>query len=148
MFVCFCFTVHVPHNRAFTVTYEPGRADVSGLHTHWDNAEMTANVALDGDYEGGELVFSGMKTEPEAPEGQRFGYEHRRGRGVLHPGALRHEALPVETGRRTNFVVWMRSSEERSKECPRYLTQEKEKKKKRKKVDSLQCAVHTRVWRL
>ncbi len=101
------------------MTYEPGGVDKAGLHSHWDNAEVTLNVALDDDYEGGELVFSGMKTEPEARERDLFGYAHRLGTGVLHPGALRHEALPVERGRRTNLILWMRSSEERRRECPR-----------------------------
>ncbi len=49
----------------------------------------------------------------------RIRYEHKMGRGLLHPGALRHEAMPVEEGVRHNLIVWMRSSEERSRICAR-----------------------------
>ncbi len=55
-------TGHIPcFSRAFTVTYD---RDLSDLSRHYDNAETTLNVALNEDYEGGELVFSGHKTEP------------------------------------------------------------------------------------
>jgi len=87
---------------------------------HFDNAEVTLNVSLDDEYDGGDLVFRGMKTEPKR-ESDFFGYEHRLGEGVLHLGALRHEAMPLTRGKRTNLIIWMRSSMERvlGAGCPR-----------------------------
>lgn len=47
-------------HRAFTVMYKIGK-DVD-LSYHYDDAEVTLNVSLGKDYEGGELYIGGMQN--------------------------------------------------------------------------------------
>ena len=50
------------HHRSFTVRYEPeGAGKDVDLAYHFDDAEMTLNVNLGGHFEGGELLFGGLK---------------------------------------------------------------------------------------
>ena len=71
-------------HRAFVVKY--GINEDLDLAPHFDNAEITLNVALSEDYQGGELVFhnsnSGQTTRPT------FGYEHEFCHGVIHKYVL------------------------------------------------------------
>lgn len=95
-------------HKAFTVEYETG-GDVE-LATHFDNAEVTLNVCLEEGDEGGELCFGvGRESVP---------VDHEVGRGVLHLGAQLHSAMPLQAGRRTNLIVWCRSSSVRNTCCP------------------------------
>ena len=83
------------------------------LAPHFDNAEITLNVALsqEDDYVGGELVFTPSK-------GPMFGYEHEYCQGILHRGSHIHEALPITSGERWNLIIWARSSKVRNDKCP------------------------------
>ena len=83
------------------------------LAPHFDNAEITLNVALSDEdsYVGGELVFSPQK-------GPMFGYEHEYCKGILHKGSHIHEALPITSGERWNLIIWARSSKLRNEKCP------------------------------
>lgn len=95
-------------HKAFTVEYETG-GDVE-LATHFDNAEVTLNVCLEEGDEGGELCFGvGRESVP---------VEHEVGRGVLHLGEQLHSAMPLQAGRRTNLIIWMRESGLRNLCCP------------------------------
>ncbi|MPC20776.1 2-oxoglutarate and iron-dependent oxygenase domain-containing protein 2 [Portunus trituberculatus] len=100
-------------HKAFVVTYKDGE-DVD-LSYHYDNAEVTLNVALNEDYSNGELYFGPMRSEVSS---RRFGYTHQLGRGLLHRGQQFHGALPITSGIRHNLIIWMRSSEVRNKLCP------------------------------
>ena len=46
-------------HRAFTVKYDRSCGDVD-LSCHYDDAEVSVNISLGGDYEGGSLFFGGM----------------------------------------------------------------------------------------
>jgi len=102
-------------HKAFVVKYALGE-DIE-LSNHFDNAEITLNVALSQNYEDGELVFNTCNpmTGKVTP---KFGYEHKFGHGVLHKGSHYHQALPISSGERWNLIIWARSSKLRSKCCP------------------------------
>merc|ERR550539_102672 len=104
-------------HKAFVVKYKIGE-DVD-LAEHFDNAEVTLNVSLSETYTGGEIVFRG-------DSGNEFDlaiHEHDLANGILHRGGHLHKALPIESGERWNFIIWMRSSKIRNKMCP--MCQEK-----------------------
>jgi len=103
--------------RAFTVQYEAVQDGDRELATHYDNAEVTLNVNLGGLWEGGEIEFQGLATEPE-DKAMLARVSLPRGRGVLHAGLDLHRALPLTSGRRHNLVVWCRSSKVRNERCP------------------------------
>ena len=98
-------------HRAFVVKYAINE-DVE-LAAHFDNAEITLNVALSRDFDEGELIFNDVENTKSL-----FGYEHKFCHGVLHKGSHIHQALPITTGERWNLVVWTRSSSARKELCP------------------------------
>ncbi|WAR03661.1 OGFD2-like protein [Mya arenaria] len=104
-------------HKAFIVQYSEG-GDVD-LAYHYDNAEVTLNVALspEGSYKGGDLFFGAMKNEFDN-ERLWKSYRHVPCFGILHRGQHRHGAYPIETGSRYNMIMWMRSSSVRNKKCP------------------------------
>ena len=95
------------NHRCFTVQYQLGR-DVR-LQTHYDNAEVTLNVSLTQTGAGGDLVFEGEKWGGAARR-PPCRYRHRPGWGVLHLGSELHCAEPVVAGKRTNLIMWCRST--------------------------------------
>lgn len=103
------------HHRSFTVTYEVG--EEVDLAYHHDDSEITLNVCLGGDFEGGELLFGGLRDDPEERHLARTPVAHRPGMALLHRGSHCHEAVAVESGVRTNLIVWCRSSETRRRTC-------------------------------
>lgn len=103
------------HHRSFTVTYEVGKE--VDLAYHHDDSEITLNVCLGGDFEGGELLFGGLRDDPEERHLARTPVAHRPGMALLHRGSHCHEAVAVESGVRTNLIVWCRSSETRRRTC-------------------------------
>mmetsp|Transcript_55493 Transcript_55493/g.162113 ORF Transcript_55493/g.162113 Transcript_55493/m.162113 type:complete len:355 (+) Transcript_55493:83-1147(+) len=101
--------------RAFTVKYEASDDGDRQLAQHYDNAEVTLNINVGGQWTGGQVTFFGLVGyEGEAP----LSVALERGHGVLHAGRELHQAEPVETGRRQNLILWCRSSEVRNAECP------------------------------
>ncbi|RXG67592.1 2-oxoglutarate and iron-dependent oxygenase domain-containing protein 2 [Armadillidium vulgare] len=100
-------------HRAFVVKYKVGE-DID-LSYHYDNSEVTLNVSLNNDYIGGELFFGPMRYEDST---LKFGYEHKKGEGVLHRGQQMHGAFPITEGERYNLIIWMRSSFIRNECCP------------------------------
>lgn len=92
----------------FVVEYGPG-ADLD-LAYHVDQSELTLNLCLDGDFVGSELVFAGLRClahRQDAPEpSERLSVEHEPGVALLHAGALRHWVEPIQSGRRTNLILW------------------------------------------
>ena len=99
-------------SKAFIVKYALG--EDTELANHFDNAEITLNVAISQDYEGGELVFNNYTGSITS----RIGYEHKYCHGVLHRGSHNHQALPITSGERWNLIIWARSSEIRANYCP------------------------------
>ncbi|XP_065054766.1 2-oxoglutarate and iron-dependent oxygenase domain-containing protein 2-like isoform X2 [Rhopilema esculentum] len=102
-------------HRPFIVGYQLGK-DVD-LSYHYDDAEITLNVSLGKEFNGGELYISGMKDELDWSS-HCYKYEHRKTRGLLHRGQQMHGAMEIEDGERYNLVIWMRSSSVRNKCCP------------------------------
>lgn len=96
--------------KAFTVLYSVDGDD--SLSEHVDNAEVTLNVSLGGDFDGGELAFAG------AGSSQTF-VEHEQGIGIIHVGRQAHKALPLTRGVRENLIIWGRSLSWRAQNgCP------------------------------
>ncbi|KAL4223851.1 2-oxoglutarate and iron-dependent oxygenase domain-containing protein 2 [Mactra antiquata] len=104
-------------HKVFTVQYEPSKDP--DLSFHFDNAEVTVNVALSPkeSYKGGNLYFGAMRTEVDK-ESDRTQYIHEPTIGVIHRGQHKHGASPVTDGQRCNLIIWMRSSAIRNQKCP------------------------------
>ena len=99
---------------AFLADYGEGR-DVD-LDLHVDQSEVTLDLCLGTDFDGGDLLFEGRRCfrhldDPPA-EGETFRYAHVPGQAVLHAGKNRHRAEAVTRGRRAQLVLWGRISEE------------------------------------
>ncbi|KAM9622068.1 2-oxoglutarate and iron-dependent oxygenase domain-containing protein 2 [Trichechus inunguis] len=102
-------------HRAFVVKYAPGQDRELGYH--YDNAELTLNVALGKAFTGGALYFGGLFQAPAALT-EPLEVEHVVGQGILHRGGQLHGARPLGTGERWNLVVWLRASAVRNHLCP------------------------------
>ncbi|KAF6082293.1 2-oxoglutarate and iron dependent oxygenase domain containing 2 [Phyllostomus discolor] len=110
-----CGGAWLDSHRAFVVKYAPGQDRELGCH--YDNAELTINVALGKAFTGGALYFGGFFQGPPALV-KPLEVEHAVGRGVLHRGGQLHGARPLGTGERWNLVVWLRASAVRNRLCP------------------------------
>ncbi|CAE8587627.1 unnamed protein product, partial [Polarella glacialis] len=94
--------------RAFTVKYDVEEGGDRNLALHYDNAEVTLNVNIGGDWTGGQVSFFGLAgTAGEKP----LSVAMARGHAVLHAGLELHQAEPVLAGCRQNLILWCRSSE-------------------------------------
>uniref|UniRef100_A0A8C5KTY0 2-oxoglutarate and iron-dependent oxygenase domain containing 2 n=2 Tax=Jaculus jaculus TaxID=51337 RepID=A0A8C5KTY0_JACJA len=102
-------------HRAFVVKYALGQDQELGCH--YDNAELTLNVALGKTFTGGALYFGDLFQAPAALM-EPLEVEHIAGQGVLHRGGQLHGARPLVTGERWNLVVWLRASAVRNHLCP------------------------------
>lgn len=104
-------------HKAFIVQYKENE-DLD-LSYHFDNAEVTLNVALSGEgtYTGGDLYFGAMRTEDELKKNHKK-FTHVPYRGLIHRGQHKHGALPITSGARYNLIIWMRASSVRNKKCP------------------------------
>eukprot|EP00405_Crypthecodinium_cohnii_P025974 CAMPEP_0206487374 /NCGR_PEP_ID=MMETSP0324_2-20121206/41602_1 /ASSEMBLY_ACC=CAM_ASM_000836 /TAXON_ID=2866 /ORGANISM="Crypthecodinium cohnii, Strain Seligo" /LENGTH=384 /DNA_ID=CAMNT_0053965841 /DNA_START=29 /DNA_END=1180 /DNA_ORIENTATION=+ len=96
-------------HHSFIVDYAVGQ-DVS-LGVHDDNSEITINVALSEDYEGGSLALYHRARVEHPQRLEKKPYYHRVGMGTLlmHPGELLHEVLPLTSGERQGLIIWMKS---------------------------------------
>ncbi|XP_037673171.1 2-oxoglutarate and iron-dependent oxygenase domain-containing protein 2 isoform X1 [Choloepus didactylus] len=99
-------------HRAFVVKYAPDQDRELGCH--YDNAELTLNVALGKAFTGGALYFGGLFQAPAEP----LEVEHMVGQGILHRGGQLHGARPLDSGERWNLVIWLRASAVRNRLCP------------------------------
>lgn len=102
-------------HRAFVVKYALGQDRELGCH--YDNAELTLNVALGKTFTGGALYFGGLFQAPSALA-RPLEVEHVVGQGILHRGGQLHGARPLGTGERWNLVIWLRASAVRNRLCP------------------------------
>ena len=103
-------------HKAFIVQYKV--SEDRDLSFHFDNAEVTLNVALSpkDSYEGGKLYFGAMRTETN--NGNYDEIEHQPTVGLLHRGQHKHGARPISSGARYNLIIWMRASSVRNRKCP------------------------------
>ena len=99
-----------PH--AFSVVY--GRKADRDLAFHADDASVTLNVCVFSDADGSEVQFEGVRCpehrQEEASPHEVVVWTPRSGEAVLHLGAHRHRTLPIQSGCRTNLVVWCRDA--------------------------------------
>ena len=88
------------------------------LIAHTDDSEVTLNVCIGEDFEGGALNFRGLRGVDNS--GQVIGdFEPRLGTALLHAGRHFHEVTQVTAGNRYAYIVWARSwSSTRAKVCP------------------------------
>jgi len=120
--------VDTPHT--FVVGYGPSEAPQhnvtkNALVPHVDDSEVTLNLCLDANFQGGGLVFHG-KRDPinttiayELPHPNEYVYQHKLGRAVFHLGNHFHEVLPVTRGERHVLIMWLRSWKGyRASHCP------------------------------
>lgn len=102
------------------------------LVAHTDDSEVTLNVCIGDEFEGGALNFRGLRGTDEA--GQLLGtFEPKLGTALLHAGRHFHEVTQVTAGNRHVYIMWARSwGSTRATECPCcYLN--------RRKVNSCVC---------
>ena len=88
------------------------------LVSHTDDSEVTLNVGLGEDFEGGALQFRGLRGTDV--EGQLLGeFQPQLGTALLHAGRHLHEVTPVTSGNRYAFIIWARSWKSlRANTCP------------------------------
>ncbi|KAH9492749.1 2-oxoglutarate and iron-dependent oxygenase domain-containing protein 2 [Bulinus truncatus] len=104
--------------KSFIVKYQ---SDLdSDLSRHFDNAEITLNISLNSDFEGGQLQLYNMNvnTSVDSFQEKDIIMSQEEGFGIIHCGRQYHAALPVMSGIRYNLIIWMRSSSVRNKRCP------------------------------
>eukprot|EP01090_Pellita_catalonica_P013538 TRINITY_DN3245_c0_g1_i1.p1 TRINITY_DN3245_c0_g1~~TRINITY_DN3245_c0_g1_i1.p1 ORF type:complete len:460 (-),score=66.63 TRINITY_DN3245_c0_g1_i1:947-2326(-) len=97
---------------AFSVEYQPEQQ--KKLDKHIDQSEVTINVCLGEageEFEGGDLVFEGLRGDGASEDIENVVYRHEKGRAVIHAGQHWHRALGLESGHRTNLIVWYSSSD-------------------------------------
>ncbi len=64
---------------------------------HTDDSEITLNVSLNRNFTGCALRFCGL-SPTSALMRHSLDFEHARGRGVIHPGLLRHAGASAGRG--------------------------------------------------
>ena len=90
----------------------------SGLVTHTDDSEITCNIALNDDYEGGELVMHGMRGDIDEND-VRMRVKKNAGTLIIHSGRRLHEVAQVQRGSRYHLICWTRSlAGLRRRTCP------------------------------
>ena len=100
---------------AFTVRYRPD--EDATLAEHRDASVVTLNLNLNAPgegYGGSALAFQDAR-EPSA----RHTVEFTPGMALIHQGALRHAALPIEHGARENLIVWLFGADGYVRAAPR-----------------------------
>ena len=114
-------------HHGFVVSYGPAADRVLGFHV--DDSEVTLNLCLSDDFEGGDLFFRGRRclahTEVPPLGTEFFEYAHQPGVALLHAGKHRHGAFPTDDGERRNVILWCRSSSYRAHRlknpgCPKW----------------------------
>lgn len=110
-------------HHSFLVRY---RADEDlGLDMHTDDSDVTFNVCLGEEFTGATLSFCGMFGKANHRQ-HTHTYHHEVGRAVLHLGSRRHGADDIESGRRSNLIVWNHNWDYRSSGGYRNVSYEQE----------------------
>jgi len=101
--------VLVDHH-AFLVSYALDKD--KDLKFHVDQSDVTVNVCLGRQFEGGGLFFRGVRCPAHQQTGaqpeEEVTFEHVAGRALLHRGHHRHGAHPIRSGERHNLILWCR----------------------------------------
>eukprot|EP01083_Nonionella_stella_P063463 164900_1 len=88
------------------------------LVPHTDDSEVTLNVGMGDNFEGGDLAFWGLRNSED--QGNFVGDFHPViGTALLHAGRHLHEVKNVTNGDRYAYIIWARSWKgARSMSCP------------------------------
>ena len=88
------------------------------LVSHTDDSEVTLNLCIGDEFEGGALQFRGLRGTDE--EGELLGeFQPQLGTALIHAGRHLHEVTQVESGDRYAFIIWARSWKGvRAQSCP------------------------------
>ena len=89
------------------------------LVAHTDDSEVTLNVCIGDEFEGGDLQFRGLRGMDHAGQELIGDFQPVLGTALLHAGRHFHEVTQVTSGERYAFIMWARSwSATRAQECP------------------------------
>jgi len=116
----------IDHEHSFLVEYEMGHDQ--HLDVHVDDSEVTTNICLGSQFEGGSLFFEKVVCDrhQQRPIDESIAIEvhHTPGYAVFHVGSHRHGALPILSGHRVNLILWHRSTDYRREKdyrvCPEW----------------------------
>jgi hypothetical protein len=113
----------IDHHHSFVVRYKIGE-DLD-LARHMDESEITINVNLGREFEGGEVYFNELRDyQPSTSSAGIAGQSSRTnelnytfpsvGTAIVHAGQHFHGAHPLRGGERVNLIMWLTSSEHRA----------------------------------
>ncbi|KAL6049368.1 putative 2oxoglutarate and iron-dependent oxygenase domain containing protein 2 [Balamuthia mandrillaris] len=107
----------IKYHHAFTVRYKLG--EDKELKKHVDNSDITLNVCLGKEFEGGDLLFQGCKDSAimKVPakmhaymrEEKEALVRHKVGHALLHLGSHIHSAKKLVSGERVNLIIWCKA---------------------------------------
>ena len=86
-------------HHVFTVRYKCD--EDTSLSRHRDDCDVTLNICLGQEFEGGNLSFFDE-------EGNKTDIEHKVGYALLHAGSHEHQANAIQSGTRVNLIYWAR----------------------------------------
>ncbi|KAF2069017.1 hypothetical protein CYY_009665 [Polysphondylium violaceum] len=92
-------------HHAFVVQYKMDKD--KELAFHYDESDVTVNLCLGSEFTGGSLYFKGILDQPET-HSEYFEFQHQVGSALIHIGTHRHGARGLESGSRTNLILWLR----------------------------------------
>jgi len=87
---------------AFTIQYQGEEGGDKSIRPHSDASTVTFNINLDAtqSWTGSSLIFF------DRAKGARHEVTWAPGIAVMHLGRSMHAALPIESGTRSNWVIW------------------------------------------
>lgn len=90
------------YHHSFVIRYKIGE-DVD-LKTHVDKSDITINLCLGKEFEGGNVYFKGLKDSND--DNLYNEYISKVGKAIIHVGNHFHGANPIKTGERVNLIIW------------------------------------------
>ena len=88
------------------------------LVSHTDDSEVTMNVCIGEDFEGGALQFRGLRGTTDGVELMGH-FQPIPGTALIHAGRHFHEVTEVTKGNRYTYIIWARSWKgARKQSCP------------------------------
>ena len=88
------------------------------LVSHTDDSEVTMNVCIGEDFEGGALQFRGLRGTTDGVELMGH-FQPILGTALIHAGRHFHEVTEVTKGNRYTYIIWARSWKgARKQNCP------------------------------
>jgi hypothetical protein len=105
-------------HHGFVVEYKIGKDEK--LDYHMDSSDITLNVCLGKNFEGGSLFFNGVRNQ-ESEKKENFKFDHVPGKALLHVGQHWHGAKRITSGERYNMILWMMSRNFRASAAEHFL---------------------------